>query len=632
MALDPATIDMLYKTGIKTLSQVMIPILTKKISNISSRFEVDYGPHIRYSFEKCQHVRTLLNRDRPIPLMDIFIGTDFKCGDKYSDHISTLEQIYDNRRALITGTGGGGKTMFMKYIWCCFFERPFNRIPLFIELRNFNGNTKDSFYSFLFRTAVSDQHAEQSEFNRALFDGNFCLILDGFDEVPEDSKPFCEAAILDIAARALNAIIVVSGRQDDRFSGWTLFQEYRVQPLDIKKTVELISKLDFDKKIKSKFISRVKKDLFKTHKSFLSNPLLSTMMLLTFDQFADIPDKIHLFYDQAFYTLFSRHDATKEGFKRRILSGLSVDVFKEILSLFCLVSYFDYTYEFDDASVLSVTRKALKISGRDVDADKFLRDLIESVCILQRDGLSITFTHRSFQEFFCANALVNVVPAQIRQLMPKILSGRPSDSVSMMCMDMNRDLVESQLLIPSVKSIVEKIDADSSATPLETYLRVTNSSILARYDNPGQVTFYFVSSDDDCTVVDEMQWLYEYDTYPLDAEKLSVRKLNFSVVKRICKKNSVTFPVVIRDYDSPADMMSRFLTIYITDTMTMDALDIEQPHLIVKASASDFDRTNLQARAQSRLDSYRNLNMYFSKKTERRSRTIEEIFFSTEAN
>jgi hypothetical protein len=28
------------------------------------------------------------------------------------------------------------------------------------------------------------------------------------------------------------------------------------------------------------------------------------MMLLTFDQFADIPEKIHLFYEQAFETLF----------------------------------------------------------------------------------------------------------------------------------------------------------------------------------------------------------------------------------------------------------------------------------------------------------------------------------------
>ena len=60
-----------------------------------------------------------------------------------------------------------------------------------------------------------------------------------------------------------------------------------------------------------KFIDNVKKHLYDKHKSFLSNPLLTTMMLLTFDQFAEIPEKMFLFYEQAFDTLFLKHDATK---------------------------------------------------------------------------------------------------------------------------------------------------------------------------------------------------------------------------------------------------------------------------------------------------------------------------------
>lgn len=180
--------------------------------------------------------------------MDIFVGTDFRNSDKIFDHYKTISEIRKKKRSLVTGTGGGGKTIFMKYLWCSLFERPDNRVPLFIELRNFNGNTKDSFYSFLFRTVNSSDQVELGSFSRAIFDGHFSLILDGFDEVPDESKVFCEAAILEIAAKASNAIIVVSGRPDDRFSGWTLFDEYRVQPLDVDKAVALIHKLDFDKK------------------------------------------------------------------------------------------------------------------------------------------------------------------------------------------------------------------------------------------------------------------------------------------------------------------------------------------------------------------------------------------------
>jgi len=109
-----------------------------------------------------------------------------------------------------------------------------------------------------------------------------------------------------------------------------------VQPLDINQVTALIGKLKYDDKIKRKFVQRIKADLYSKHQSFLSSPLLATMMLLTFDQFADIPEKIHLFYEQAFDTLFAKHDATKEAYKRQSQTKLPIDVFKKALAYFWL--------------------------------------------------------------------------------------------------------------------------------------------------------------------------------------------------------------------------------------------------------------------------------------------------------
>ena len=66
------------------------------------------------------------------------------------------------------------------------------------------------------------------------------------------------------------------------------------------------------------------------HESFASNPLLLNIMLLTYDNYADIPEKLHLFYSNAFETLYIKHDATKGGYKREFKTKLSSDDFKRV--------------------------------------------------------------------------------------------------------------------------------------------------------------------------------------------------------------------------------------------------------------------------------------------------------------
>ena len=56
----------------------------------------------------------------------------------------------------------------------------------------------------------------------------------------------------------------------------------------------------------------------------------------------------------------------------------------------------DQKFEFTDNEVTDYISKGLKIEKAEVDRNLFLRDLLESVCILQKEGMHYTFTHRSF--------------------------------------------------------------------------------------------------------------------------------------------------------------------------------------------------------------------------------------------
>lgn len=144
--------------------------------------------------------------------------------------------------------------------------------------------------------------------------------------------------------------------------------------------------------------------LYDKYETFASNPLLLTIMLLTFESRVSIPDKLNDFFEQAFTTLFHTHDATKGGYKRDICSGLGYEDFKTVFAYFCFKSFFNSDYRFSENKVLEYIGIARQKRVVEVNFDSmdFLIDLTNSVCMLIHDGLEYRFSHRSFQEYFAA--------------------------------------------------------------------------------------------------------------------------------------------------------------------------------------------------------------------------------------
>ena len=127
------------------------------------------------------------------------------------------------------------------------------------------------------------------------------------------------------------------------------------------------------------------------------------LMLLTFDDYAEIPEKLHLFYSNAFETLYSKHDATKAGYRREMRSSLSYDSFRKVFAYFCFVTYYQSKYEMTHEELLSFLKKVSKsINTVDFDGENYILDLVNSICVLYKEGVSYKFTHRSFQEYFTA--------------------------------------------------------------------------------------------------------------------------------------------------------------------------------------------------------------------------------------
>ena len=204
--------------------------------------------------------------------------------------------------------------MLMRYLYLRFLEVQ-TRLPIFIELRDLNQHPELTLLDYI-RVKIEEyiEGFSSQQLRWALDTGRVILFFDGFDEIYHDKRKQREREINELSARYLKLWTFVSSRPAETFSSWEKFFVFRVQPFTRKQVELLISKITYDDEIKALFRKKLAEGLYETHQQFLTNPLLTIMMLITLEQFAEVPAKIHLFYEYAFEALFGRHDVTKGGF------------------------------------------------------------------------------------------------------------------------------------------------------------------------------------------------------------------------------------------------------------------------------------------------------------------------------
>jgi hypothetical protein len=173
---------------------------------------------------------------------------------------------------------------------------------------------------------------------------------------------------------------------------------------------------------------------------------------------------------------------------------LPIDDFKKVLSAFCALSYAERKYAFDNANATSYISKAVKLSGITTSEKDFLNDLLENICIMQRDGLNIAFTHRSFQEYFTALFLVDFSGSRKFELIQKIAFSNQRDDVIPMVFDINKGMLEEAWLIPALTSLFEQYDPAPKNDLGRVKLLAALYNGVCTFDNEGKNDIAFVGN------------------------------------------------------------------------------------------------------------------------------------------
>ncbi|MDK2919765.1 MAG: hypothetical protein PWQ37_2498 [Candidatus Petromonas sp.] len=436
-------------------------------------------PFLKYLSAVKEHykkLKTLLYDKTPRDFYSFYICNDLKHNETILQNIDVAKLCSVSNFIIISGIGGLGKSMMMRHLLLNAIDSFSNLklLPIFIPLKDYYEVTGD-LYGYVYSVVKQfDENITGEQLKDALDSGSCFLMFDGIDEVKSDNILHLVKELEKFSNRYPRNYFVLSSRPFQQFVGLSNFSELELQPFNKTQALKMITNFDFteeDEKIKERFYKQLDYKLWESHREFAENPLLLTIMLMTFEEYAEVPSKIYKFYEMAFETLIRKHDDTKL-LERDLKSKVSKDVIADYFAKICFLSYKDEKYEMTESEFNNYLDRCQKNMSTKISANDFLYDLSNNLCLLLPDGGKFYFLHRSFQEYFCAKNLKSgfeKVSTGKKGVMSagliKFFDRRDSigDTVLDMLYDMAPEKVEEFIIIPFLESIVGDSSSDDDA-------------------------------------------------------------------------------------------------------------------------------------------------------------------------
>lgn len=434
----------------------------------ATEMEFDFSEYLENIKNRYSRIKTLLYDKTPKEFYSFYVCNDLKHDDKIIDSIDVEKLCLYSHYTIISGIGGLGKSMMMRHLLLNAIDNSdtLKLLPVFIALKDY-GETGENLFDYVFSVAQQfEESITRDQFAAVLKNGSGLLIFDGLDEV----KTIYFSQLIHEVEHLTNSYpqsyFVISSRPSTQLVSLNKFYELELQPFNKLQALNMIDNFEFsigEQKIKEKFYTCLDRELWFSHKEFAENPLLLTIMLMTFEEYAEVPAKIHKFYEMAFETLAKKHDDTKL-LEREFKSKLSKDEIALYFSKICFLSYKDEKFEMTKTEFKNYLEHCLKKSSKEINGNDLLYDLSNNLCLLLKEGEKYHFIHRSFQEYFCAINFKNgfeKVSADRKEKMSegliKFFEGprdNQSESVLEMLYDMVPEKVEEYIIIPKLEQIL----------------------------------------------------------------------------------------------------------------------------------------------------------------------------------
>ena len=318
------------------------------------------------------------------------------------------------------------------------------------------------------------------------------FFFDGYDEIASNRKEEITKDICKVTKKYKSNKYILTSRPFVSVDMLENFCNYQVCDLTLDEIKSFVRKQfnDSEKELAEKIIETISNEDAHTYNSFLSNPFLLSMFIITYQTESNIPQKRSDYYNQVFNTLYSVHDtSSKLGFVREKKTGMPKENFVDILKRFSFKSFFSHNYTFSVVYFETEMQGIKRDLNLEFSNEDLLTDLEVAIGILTQEGLEITFPHRSLQEYFAA-LFVTSLTYENKLKVYKYLYGQfkdilinrvlQNDNVNFFSLlgEMDKNCFYKELIIPILKDLKTLIASLKGIEAIDVFVSIREIAFL----------------------------------------------------------------------------------------------------------------------------------------------------------
>lgn len=358
---------------------------------------------------KIEKVKTIWSAEDEISLKKFYYPSKIGIDDE-PVIVSSIQDLPEGN-LVIEGIVGQGKSIFMRHLACSLLNpETITQIPMFLELRNVSAKRSLPTIIDNYLKIVGIPGGDET-FCHLASSGKLILLLDGFDEIPEECVTDTIVDLDSLQTRFPDLKILVSSRPQSNIQNVVGFKVLRLVPLTPEDYDPFVKKLIPSAEKRTDVVNALH-SCPTNIKGIISTPLMLTLVIVVYQTEKEIPLSLAEFFDKLFGIVFTKHDKLKAGFNRQHHSGLPERQLRQLFDAFCFMAV-------QTGGGRSLTRSqfnnafdhALKYAPEcKCDIASFRHDITKVACLLIEEGLDLTtFLHKSILDYHAA-AFVKELP------------------------------------------------------------------------------------------------------------------------------------------------------------------------------------------------------------------------------
>lgn len=239
-------------------------------------------------------VKTILHGNNPRSFYDVYYPLSLSINRRPISS-STTPTLFRRRQALIvTADAGSGKSMLVKHLFNSAIKESY-KIPFVIELRYLN--TSDASLEEYIESQIHAHITESARIKKRLLEeGKLIFFLDGYDEVKKELKQEVVRSLKEMHERFTKCKFLISTRPYTDLEMLSNLSTIQIMPLSTDDVQGFIRQQIQDNELSERIIMSVSEADQSKFSSFLKNPLLLTLYILTYKNSSEIPSKASVLY------------------------------------------------------------------------------------------------------------------------------------------------------------------------------------------------------------------------------------------------------------------------------------------------------------------------------------------------